>query len=161
MSSGVGITTKGERELALRFDTFPERAHQKLQQRIEPLIDALLLRIQEATPYQYGTLRGEEVSRTYADQADRVAGYVSIVGQSQNDYAKAATLEYGTDKVRRRLEKGSLASRLGLKRLSMRVSKPAHIAAFRYLRGPFEEMRPEIEAALAEAVAEVAAEGNT
>lgn len=159
MSSGVGITTKGERELALRFDTFPTRAREKLKERIEPLTDALLLRIQGATPYATGKLRGQETSRIFADQPDRVAGYVSIAGQSQNDFAKAATLEYGTDKVRQRLEKGGLAARLGSGRLAERVTKPAHVAAFRYLRKPFEEMEPEIRAALEEAIAEVAAEG--
>jgi len=156
MSSGVGITTKGERELALRFDTFPQRARQKLEERITGLTDALLTRIQAATPYRTGKLRGEEASRVYDDQPERVAGYVSVTGE----FPKAATLEYGTEKVRKRFSK-SLASRLGGRRLADRVTKPAHIAAFRYLRGPFEEMRPEIEAALTEALAEVAAEGST
>jgi len=41
-----------------------------------------------------------------------------------------------------------------------RLSKAVHIKAFKYLRGPLEEMRPEIEAGLDEAVAEAAAEGE-
>jgi hypothetical protein len=38
------------------------------------------------------------------------------------------------------------------------MSKPLHFEAFRYLRGPFEEMQPEIQAGLEETVVETAEE---
>src|SRR4029077_5776429 len=93
-----------------------------------------------------------------------VAGYVQIRGGAGegnfNPYAKAATLEYGTDKARRVAERASqgLLARVGggKKRLVARANaKAVHIKAFRYLRDPLEEMRPEIEAELAAALAEL------
>ena len=68
------VTTRGERELALRFDTFPVRAHQKLQERINGLTAELGARVQAATPVRTGRLRSEITPNLYADQPDRVAG---------------------------------------------------------------------------------------
>lgn len=151
--SGLGVTTRGERELAVRFTEFPQRLRQKLAARITVLTDALELRVQAAEPYKTGALRGETRERVYTDQPERIAGYVSVTAE----FVKAATLEYGTDKVRRRLAKG-LTGRLLGRSLAQRISKPAHIAAFRYLRGPLEEMRPEAEAAIESVLVETVAE---
>lgn len=160
--SELGVTTSGERALDVRFTEFPTRLRGKLEQRIRGLTDVLEERIRAAAPYLTGKLRGEITERVFTNQPDRVAGYVSVYGQDRNDYAKAATLEYGSDKVRRRLSKGGgIIERLTRSRhLADRVGKPAHIEAFRYLRGPFEDMRPEMEAGIAEALTETVAEGN-
>ena len=57
-------------------------------------------------------------------------------------------------------ERGSAVGRLfsRTQRMERRLSKTPHIEAFRYLRGPFEEMKPEIQAGLDEALAEAVAE---
>jgi hypothetical protein len=160
--SSVNIVTRGERELALRFDTFPQRARQKLVDRMTGLVDTLRARVESAAPRKTGRLRSEIQGTVYADNPNRVAGYVQVVaGGDSNEYAKAAALEYGTDKPRRALERTtSLAVRLGRprRRLLDRISKPANIDAFRYLRGPIEAMRGEVEAELSAALDEAARE---
>lgn len=151
------LITRGDRELALRLDTFPEHARAKIKERIDSLTDKLLLRVKQAAPYRTGLLRSEIKGRTFAsERTDRVSGYVSIYApQRPKEYAKAATLEYGSDKARRVFDRASR----GKRRIVAKLSRPARIEAFAYLRGPFEEMRPEIEteidAALAESVADI------
>jgi hypothetical protein len=158
------VVTRGLSELSLRFDTFPERAREKLEDRIRSLTDMLGEAVEEAAPSKTGRLRGEITPTLYADSENRIAGYVSVFASAAtSEYAKAATLEYGTDKPRRaRQEHTGLAERLfgGKERLTERVSRPVHIRAFRYLHDPFETMQPAIAASLDEAMAEAAAEGG-
>jgi hypothetical protein len=159
----MGVITRGDRELGLRFDVFPDQARKKLEERIRGLTEQLDERVAAAAPVRTGKLRTEIASRTFSGQ-QRVAGYVSVYAPGvPTEYPKAATLEYGSNKVRRVRERLSFLGRLGgvKARLVKRAAgKPAHIAAFRYLRGPFEGMRAEIEAALDEAIAETVAEGD-
>ena len=159
MTDGVAIVTRGDKELGLRFDTFPAGLQSKLETRIRGLTQTLEERIEAATPKKTGLLRSEEKVNIYTGDSgsNRVAGYVSVYAPGRpGEYAKAATLEYGSNKTRK------LRSRLAgaRRRLERRISRTPHIEAFRYLRGPFEAMRPEIEAALDETVAEAAAEGE-
>ena len=163
----VTMTTRGERELALRFESFPVQLHDKLLARITGLTAELESRIEAATPVgKTGKLRSEETQRIFGDVATRVAGYVGIYapGGGSGAYAKAATIEYGTNKPRRAFEKrGSMVDGLysPRRRIINKLSKPVHIEAFRYLRGPLEAMRSEIEAALAEVVSSTVDEANT
>jgi hypothetical protein len=156
------IVSRGDRELSLRFDTFPTRAHKRLEDKISALTEQLQARVEAASPVLTGLLRSEITPRDFADNVNRVAGYVSVFAHSSNEYAKAATLEYGSSKPRREFQRTSsgILSRFGLRqqRIVARISKPVDIKAFRYLRGPLEQMRPEIEAGLNEALAEAAAE---
>lgn len=157
----MSVVTRGGLELGLRFDQFPSQLHELLEQRIRTLTEELETRIQAVTPYLTGRLRREISSRIFADAADRVAGYVSVQGEAPSDYPKAGTLEYGTDKPRRARE-SALAARLhgGKRRLTGRLSRPVHIAARRYLRDPFEAMRPEIESAFADVMGEATDGGS-
>lgn len=132
--------------------------------RMEALMTRLEGASQDAAPYRHGTLKSEIHSKVYSDNPDRVAGYVQVYAPSNpKDYAKAATLEYGSDKVRRRFDRSArtLSALLRQRRQVIGRSGPVHIDAYRYLRGPFEAMRPEIEAALNEEIAaEIAAGGD-
>lgn len=155
------VTTRGERELTLRFDTFPARAHQRLEQRIGDLVAQLDAKSQAAAPVDTGRLRSEITEKVYGDSPDRVAGYVSVFAPGNpKEYPKAATLEYGSDKVRKIYSNSrSMLDRFGRKRrIVERMTKAAHIQAYKYLRAPLETMRGEIEAALDGALADVAAE---
>ena len=159
------VVTRGDREISARFDVFPARVHKKLEERIGALTEALRARIEAVTPVKTGKLRSEITARVYAGEADRVAGYVSVFAPGDpGEYPKAATLEYGTNKPRRAFDRASkIAALLGAprRRIVGKLSKPVRIDAFAYLRGPLDQMRPEIEAALSEAVAEAAAEDGT
>lgn len=148
------VVTRGASEISLRFDEFPSHLKDKIEARVRELTEMLDARVEAATPVKTGLLRSEIKLNVYSSPS-RVAGYVSVFAPDRpGEYAKAATLEYGSNKTRK------LADRMAgpRKRLERRVSKPAHIEAFRYLRGPFESMRPEIEAALDETVVEAAVE---
>lgn len=149
---------KGERELAVRFETFPQDARQRIEQRINAFVDRLQGRIQGAAPYRTGRLRSEIKGRVYSTQT-RVAGYVSVYAPgAPNEYPKAATLEYGSNKPRRAFERGGgLVARLtgSRRRIVSRISKPVHIDALRYLRGPFDDLAPEFRAEIDAALNEV------
>lgn len=154
------VVLRGDTELSLRFDSFPQRARQRLEDRIASLTEALQARIEAAAPVRTGALRSEIKGRMYADNPNRVAGYVSVFAPGvASAYPKAATLEYGTSKPRRVYQRG-VATRLGRanRRVIQRISKPARIQAFRYLRGPFEDMeqsmRDELNSVLAELIDE-------
>lgn len=161
----MGLASKGDRQLAQLFDVFPKAAHDKLAARMVLIVDRLTARIQSQAPFKTGELRREIIGREFSDQPDRIAGRVEVYAPGvPGAYAKAATLEYGTDKPRRVFDRtDSLIARATgrNKRLVQRVSKPVHIRAFRYLRNPIEEMREEIDAELSAAVAEAANENAT
>lgn len=155
----MAVTITGDRELALRFDKFPQEARGRIEERITSLIGRLQDRVEAAAPRKTGKLRSEIKARVYTS-TNRVAGYVSVYAPgAPGEYAKAATLEYGSDKPRRAFASRA-ASRLasGRRRIVSRLSKPVHIEAFRYLRGPFEELTPEFQAELEAAISEVVAE---
>jgi hypothetical protein len=161
----MSVITRGDRELGLRFEKFPTQAHAKLEEHMRKLVDALQARVEAAAPRgKTGRLKTEIKGRVFADSPSRVAGYVEVYAPGvPGEYAKAATLEYGTDKPRRVFERtGGLLARVGAgrRRIVARVSKPVHIRAFRYLRGSIEGMRPEVEAELALALAEAAGENT-
>ena len=89
------VTTRGERELALRFETFPARARQKIESRITSLIESLQSRAEAAAPRLTGALQSEITGRVYGEP-NRIAGYVSVYAPGvPREYAKAATLETG------------------------------------------------------------------
>lgn len=154
-------TITGEREVELKFDTFPQVIHSRLQQRITEIIETLQSNVEAArpvTPGKSGKLRSEVKARIYNSQ-NRIAGYVSIYAPgSDGEYAKAATLEYGSNKPRHAVER--IVGRMGRtrRRILDRISKPVHIEAFRYLRGPFDAMAPGIQADLESVVSEAASE---
>lgn len=156
------VVMRGDRELSARFDQFPENARKRLEERITGIVDSLEARIEGTAPRgKTGRLRSEIKSRVYSSPG-RVAGYVSVYAPGvAGEYAKAATLEYGSDKPRRAFARStSLTSRLtrSSRRIVSRISKPVHIEARHYLRGPFEssldEYRTDLQAGLDDAVAD-------
>lgn len=161
----MSVITRGDREVSLRFDTFPVRAHKKIVKRVDALTEQLRVRVEAAAPYRTGDLRSEITARVYTNKPDRVAGYVSVFAPGKpSEYPKAATLEYGSNKPRRIFERTSgIAARLGLqkRRIVGRLSKPVRLEAFAYLRGPLAQMKPEVELSLNEAIAETAAEDSS
>jgi hypothetical protein len=146
------VVTRGDRELSLRFEQFPAAAHEKLKERITGLVDDLRARAEAAAPVKSGALRSEITGRVFADNPQRIAGYVGIQGSQPGDYAKAAALEYGVNKPRKIIE------RLGSRRIVERLSRDVHMRAFRYLRGSIEGMRGEVEAELSAALTEAVEE---
>jgi hypothetical protein len=160
-----GTENKGFTELAARFEVIPQRAHDKMVERMQGLVDRLQARARAAAPLgKTGKLRASITGRVYSDTGSRIAGYVSIYAPDdpKKEYPKAATWEYGTSKPRKMREEHFSAKlgRMSKRRLVARITKPVTIVARRYLRGTLEDMRPEIEAELAAALAESVEEGG-
>ena len=167
MSGGITITTKGERELAAqRFESLPARsARTRLVERIDQLTAQLYARVRAATPHKTGKLKGEESERVFGDQQTRVAGYVSVYANdgAQNEYAKAATLEYGTDKPRRSFQKrtGLAAGLFGRRRQIMgKLSRPVHLDPRRYLRDSIAAMQSQVASELQAVIDETVRDAN-
>jgi len=163
----VTVTTRGANQLALRFDQFPTALHGKLEGRIGELTatldDAVSTAAVDRFEHPTGKLQSEVAKRIYGDNPDRVAGVVSVyAGGNANEYAKAATLEYGSNKPRKVASESGVMMRINgsSRRIKARLSEPAVIRAYRYLRDPLEEMRPEIVAALTEAISETIAQDD-
>lgn len=162
------ITESGARQISQRLEDFPAELHQKLAQRISGAIEELHSAVLRAVPHRTGRLASEIVERVFSDAKYRVAGYVSVYTDDpgpapHNEYAKAATLEYGSSRSRAiRDEEHGVLTRLrgSSRRIKARMSKPVDIAARRYLRGPLDALRPEILAMIEEAVAEAAGAAN-
>jgi hypothetical protein len=143
----MAVVTRGDKEISLRFDQFPQQCKEALKSEIDELVDELLARSQKAAPKKTGKLRGELKGRSFIGET-RVAGYVSVyAGNDSNEYIKANTLEYGSRKARRIFKKDVYTvTKRGKKRRAVdRLTRPAVIREFRYLRGPLEEMQPEVK----------------
>ena len=154
----INVALTGEREVALRLERFPAELHTRLVQAVRELTDELYARIIDTEPFKTGKLKSETLEREFSDNPDRIAGYVSIYAPGDPDeYAKAATLEYGTDKPRKVPDRahGFLMRLNGShRRIAARLSsQPVHIEARRYLRGPLAAMRSAVEARLEQAIA--------
>lgn len=158
------VTITGDRTLALKFDQFPDQARAALEVRITQFIDRIAAASEQhepVSPGKTGRLRSEIKARVYTSK-DRIAGYVSIYAPGMpGEYAKAAALEYGSDKPRHVFQRASRMTSMltnSRRRMVMRVSKPVHLKAYRYLRGPFDDMLNELNAALAQALEDAVAE---
>lgn len=143
----MAVVTRGDKEISLRFDQFPQQFKEAIKSEIDALVAEALQRSQKAAPKKTGKLRGELKGRTFVGET-RVAGYVSVyAGGDSNEYVKAATLEYGSKKPRRIFKQDAytVTKRGKKRRVVDRFTRPAIIREFRYLRGSLDEMQPEIK----------------
>ena len=157
----------GERVLLAKFTEIPARTRRILRRRIRSLTVTLQGEVRGAIPVRQSprwpsslpALGQFITSKVYADNPNRVAGYVSVYAPgTPAEYAKAATLEYGSNRSRavQDLKHGVMRRLRGSsRRIQARMGKPAHIRAYRYLRGPFGNIRVEAISALEEGVAEM------
>lgn len=168
----IGMQVLGERVLVAKYSEIPARTKRILRRRITTLARALQGGVRAAIPVRKSprwpsalpALTQFIVSKVYADTPGRVAGYVSVYAPSTPaEYAKAATLEYGSNRPRAvaDAERGVMRRLRGSsRRIKARLGKPAVIQAYRYLRGPLGDMRAEVTAALEEGIGEMVAEEN-
>jgi hypothetical protein len=159
MALAIKVTIAGAREAGERFDRFPTEAHERIVARIHGLTDKLYERVLATAPFKTGKLKSEIVKREFSDNPERIAGYVSVYAPGDpKEYAKAATLEYGTDKPRKVPSSTGIMMRLtgSHRRVLARLSKPVHIEAMRFMRGPLDDMRAEVNDELSAALNEAA-----
>lgn len=160
------ITLTGDRDIALRFEQFPERLREKLRAAIGRVLPELAAAEQAAAPRRTGALASEIGATEIQEGPNFIRGIVGMArGLPGREYGKAGAEEYGAHREIIVRKPGVRALNLGLKRL--RKSHPdklytrtVNIIERRYIRGPFAAMRGQIQDELADAVNEAVRESE-
>lgn len=156
----IGVEVVSERNVALKFDTFPVQAHAGLLQVITQATVQLRGMVADRVPKRTGLL-ASEISSRVLDYPDRITGIVEIAGMVPGDFGKAAALEYGAHgqaHVREHAEK--LGHLFGKMMQPIQVIVRAHdrrlnIEQHDFLRGPLAEISGDVMAQMQEVLAQV------
>lgn len=156
----IAVIVTGARELALKLDALPTRLHDDLYARIGALTDELEGRVLGVVPKRTGRLESE-ITKFVIDKPDYISGRVRVSAE----FAKAAALEYGAHGTANIAAHQMLLTQVFGHALVAPISvlvdayqRQMNIEARRFLRGPEEAMRGEVEEALRETVDRVVAE---
>ena len=163
----VRIDVAGDRQVGLRFDTFPDALYEDLKTEVNALSLELFARVEAATPSRTGRLRSQERVRLFSDP-NRITGYVDIAGEKgSQDFAKAGALEYGAHgQAKVSAHSMSLdhhwSRKLGEPETVMvdAYTRSADIAELAFERGPLAAMQPEVASRLNAVVVRATAEAN-
>lgn len=147
----VGMT--GGRTVERRIEYFEQRFHGKLRAVIEALTSRLLSAVEAAEPERTGRLRRQTRQRIF-ERPNRISGRVTAASR-RADALKAAALEYGSKR-----QIAVAAYTRGADGAVAAYTRKSNISAMRFLRGPFAEMRGDIEEQLQEALDETLGEIN-
>lgn len=157
MSGEFFVTVTGDRKVALRFETFPTKLHDRLLSRITALTAVLAAKVRARVPVLTGKLKSEITQRVFDDAPRKITGRISVDGE----YAKAGALEFGAHgsaRVDAHMARLNLVfgHRLGA---PLQVMVAAHrrtlnLPAKRFMRGPFLESGAAIKAELEDAVSD-------
>lgn len=153
--TSIHIELTGDRQAGLRFAEFPSALRDDLRAEIDSISDELFGRIQAQIPGKSGELRSRLTNRLF-DKEDRVTAYIAINAQDQSEHRKAAALEYGSrgKKIEIKPHKMRLDHYWSEKLAAPRTviveaySRLPRIAEHKFLRGPLEAMRPQINSRL-------------
>lgn len=158
----LGLELTGDREVTLRFETFPQAVHARLLAAMQQIEQRLQAAVIAAQPSRSGALRSMTGGRVY-DHGNRIAAVVGVRANTPNEAKKAAALEYGSRgmAVTVRTHTASLDHLWARAIAPIRVTVPDHhrvpnIRAQRFLRGPLDAMAPSILQDLAQAVDDAA-----
>jgi hypothetical protein len=163
VSVELGIQIVTSRNIDLRFDEFPVQAHQALLEVITSSTERLAEMVRSRVPKKTGRLESEINSRVHSFD-NRITGIVEVAGKSENDFRKAAALEYGahgTMRVREHTER--LSHLFGAPMEQIEVTVKAHarklnIKAHDFLGGSAADMAGEVMQQMREAVAKATQE---
>jgi hypothetical protein len=145
----------GDRQVVLKFEEFPQQAHDAFLERITRITNILESRVEAAEPQRTGKLR-ESTGKVIYDGKDAVVGRVKI----GKDFAKAAALEYGAHQTTNVAQHVSRLNHVYARMISpMAVIVAAHsrkpnIKDVRYLRNPLASMQSDIMEQLQQALLE-------
>lgn len=165
--SMIKIDLTGERQAGMRFEKFPSELLDDLRAEIDSLTNELRGRVGAAMPRESGQLR-DSLDSDVLKKEDRITGRVIVAAGNSKLHRKAAALEYGSTgkhsrvkqhkmKLRHYWEKKLLLPRTVIVEAFQR--KP-NIRERKFLRGPFEAMRPTILARLGKVVERSAQEAS-
>lgn len=157
----VTVTISGDRQLGIRFDQFPQQAHDRLKERITQDVAELGAAIRADAPRRTGALAAD-VSTNVIDKTERITGLVFF----KKDFAKVSALEYG---VHRPVQVAAHMARLDhvfrerlaapLSVLIEAHSRAVDLTAREFIRGPARGMAGEITQGLKDAVGEAIDQG--
>lgn len=155
----ITIVAVAGRDLRARVAEMPAKVHDALLAAITRMTADLEEAVRSGAPRKTGRLQASIVSRVF-DDGDRIKGRVSVSG----DYAKAATIEYGSHRAAKvKAHAFELDHVYGrrvepLEVMTRAYTRQLDILAAHFLRGPFDAMRglatAGLQAALDEAVTE-------
>jgi hypothetical protein len=168
MADQISIDVSGARQVGIRFEQFPQNVYDRLVAAVQEKTDELLARVEAATPTLTGRLRSQERARVFHDNPNRIAGYIDIAGEKgSGDFAKAAALEYGAHRATKVKPHPMKLDHYWSDRLTAPTmvmvgayTRTPNIAAHSFMRGPAEQMKVEILAALHGAVDTAEVEAN-
>lgn len=155
----LGIELVDERRATLRFEQFPQFAHDRLLLALRNIEQRLEAAVRAAEPSRTGKLQAQTGGRVY-DHGSRIAAVVGVRAPDANDAKKAAALEYGSKQalmIRAHSMKLTHLWGRAISPITVRTlphPRVPNLPAQRFLRGPLEAMRA---SALAEMQAVVTA----
>lgn len=163
----VNIELKGERQAGRRFEDFPDALRDALKAEIDSLTNELHQRVAANAPSRTGNLRGRIQGKLFEDK-DRITGRVSVSARSQAEHRKAAALEYGsrgkpgpvtahTMRLDHYWSEKLAAPRTVVVEAFQRTSR---VKEHRFLRGPLDAMRPQINVRLGAVIASAVKDAN-
>lgn len=167
-----GITITGAREIALKLEALPDRLRERATAHMETAMSRLEAAVRGAMPGDRAASRrtghlSAGLRHFVSNFPERVVGYVGFpkgVFPNKADYGAIAALEYG---AHGRTEVRAHSARLDhifarfvgpLTVMIAEHSRQVNIAERRFLRDPFAEQLPAIEAEMRLALDEAAAE---
>ncbi len=137
----------GDRQVALRFDKFPESARVNLRAAIDASTQDLWQAVQAAAPRKTGKLAAS-IQKRVTESKNKITGIVNVAG----DFGKAGALEYGSH----RTITMKLSHVFGHLVPTLEVKRTLNIEEHNFLRGPEKDMAPaafeKMEAALNQVV---------
>jgi hypothetical protein len=149
------IELKGERSIALRFQRLPALLRQRLRGAMEDVLPRLAAAQKAAAPKGATGRLEAALGHVFIEEgADYIRGRVTAVAPTGWVYGQAGALEYGAPGRRGRftVRAHQRSHPSGLTVMVRRYYRTQHLIAMRFIRGPFEQMQGEIEAALAAAI---------
>ena len=160
-----GRVIVGDNRTVLRFERFPDAAHDRLFATLQSLEKRLEQAVLAAEPEKSGEIKSLTGGRVY-DHGDRIAAVVGVRVTNANQARKAAALEYGSRgtsiTVSAHTAKLAHLWSRAISPISVNVpsfTRTPSITARRFLRGPIQalhdtalaEMRAALDAAVTEA----------
>nr|WP_294564484.1 hypothetical protein [uncultured Rhodopila sp.] len=161
-----GLQITNDRAASLRFDKFPDFAHDRLLAALQNIEQRLEAAVIAAEPARSGALKALTGGRVY-DHGNRISAVVGVRAQTADEARKAAALEYGSRRtaIEVKMHSAKLAHVYSRAIAEISVSVPTHsrtpnITADRFLRGPLDAIHAEAMAELQAAMQQATEDAN-
>lgn len=152
----LDAVVQGERDVSLRFQRVTPTVKRRLRGAMEEVLPQLAARQRARAPRGQSGKLASQVGHVFIDEGDDyIRGRVTVVADTGWQYGKAGALEYGAPGRRGRFtvkEHKRRGRGIGMETLVDRYQRTQRLVAQRFIRGPFDAMRGEIEGKLRDAV---------